>query len=247
MPAKLISRFIEDLSFTTDPNYCRYCTTLQCGRKMKIIAVIPIKLNNERLPGKNTKLLGGKPLILYCIETLTKIGEITDIFVYCSDEEIKQYLPKNVIYKKRSVLLDLPTANFTQIFESFMYEEDADIYVYAHATAPFVRCETVKREIEAVKSGNFDSAFCAERIQDYFWRDGTAMNFDPSNIPRSQDLPVIYRETSGVYVFKKEVFKKFRRRIGVNAYIAEVDRREAVDINSAEDFNYAKALLSYAR
>jgi CMP-N-acetylneuraminic acid synthetase len=212
---------------------------------MKIVAVIPIKLNNERLPGKNTMLLGDKPLISYCIEMLSAINEISSIYVYCSSADIKTYLPDHVTFQKRPDFLDLPTANFTQIFESFMRDVDADIYVYAHATAPFISSETVRREIGAVQSGVYDSAFCAERIQDFLWRDGEAVNFDPSNVPRSQDLPVVYRETSGVYVFKKEVFETYRRRIGTNPYIAEVGLRDAIDINTAEDFSYAKALLDF--
>lgn len=72
---------------------------------------------------------------------------------------------------------------------------------------------------------------------------GKPLNFDAANIPRSQDLEPIYRETSGVYVFKKEVFKKYRRRIGENPYIAEVSYREAIDINEVEDFDMAEKLL----
>ena len=97
--------------------------------------------------------------------------------------------------------------------------------------------------IEAVMSGQYDSAFCASKIQDYLWQDGEPMNFDAADIPRSQDLKPIYRETSGIYVFTKEVFEKHRRRIGKKPYIKEVTLKEAVDINNPEDFNLALALL----
>jgi hypothetical protein len=71
---------------------------------------------------------------------------------------------------------------------------DADIYVYAHATAPYIRVETMKECIETVKSGKYDSAFCAVKIQDYLWKDGEPLNFDAENIPRSQDIAPTYRE-----------------------------------------------------
>ena len=214
---------------------------------MKVIAIIPIKLNNERLPGKNIKFLSGKPLIIYCLETLLSINEICETYVYCSSNKIAKFLPNGVTFLKRPKELDSPAANFTQIFESFSSKIDADIYVYAHATAPFISEETIKREIDAVSGGRYDSAFCAERIQDFLWQDGRALNFNPSNIPRSQDLPVIYRETSGVYVFKKSVFEIQRRRIGANPYIVEIGRREAIDINTAEDFAFAETMLDYAK
>lgn len=205
---------------------------------------MPIKLKNERLPGKNTKLLSGKPLLQYELENLKATNMVDEIFVYCSDPSIQPFLPTGVRFLKRSPDLDLPTSNFTQIFESFMQEIDADIYVYAHATAPFITVETMQRCIQAVQSGKYDSAFCASKIQDYLWKDGNPLNFDATNVPRSQDLEPIYRETSGVYVFTKEVFQKYHRRIGVNPMVCEVSIKEAVDINNPEDFDLAVALAS---
>ena len=210
---------------------------------MKIVAIMPIKLLNERLPGKNIKLLGDKPLIQYELENLIKTEMLDSINVYCSDESVCEYIPEGVNFIKRPDYLDLPTSNFTQIFESFKDVIEADIYVYAHATAPFITVETMKECIEAVKSGIYDSAFCASKIQDYLWQDEVPLNFDATNVPRSQDLKVIYRETSGIYVFTKEVFEKHHRRIGIKPYIKEVSFKEAVDINNPEDFDLAEALL----
>ena len=210
---------------------------------MKIVSIMPIKLNNERLPNKNIKKLGEKYLITYELESLLKTKLIEDIYVYCSSNTIEEYLPQGIKFLKRPEFLDLPTSNFTQIFESFSNEVDADIYVYAHATAPFITVETMKECINAVVSGKYDSAFCATKIQDYLWQDGQPINFDATNLPRSQDLKPIYRETSGVYVFTKEVFKKYKRRIGIKPFIKEVTFKEAIDINTAEDFELAQIMV----
>lgn len=209
-----------------------------------IVAIMPIKLTNERLPGKNTKLLGGKYLLQYELENLKKTGLVHDINVYCSDEAVIPFIPDGVNFLKRPANLDLPTSNFSQIFETFIKAKDADIYVYAHATAPFITVETMKQCIEAVVSGEYDSAFCASKIQDYLWQNGEPLNFDATNVPRSQDIPPIYRETSGVYVFTKEVFLKYHRRIGKKPFVKEVSFKEAVDINNPEDFELAEALVN---
>lgn len=209
----------------------------------KIVAIMPIKMNNERLPGKNTMLLGSKPLIQYQLEALKNAG-IEEIYVYCSDANIKKYMIEGTHFLRRPQFLDLPTSNFTQIFENFMMEIDSDIYVYAHATAPFVSVETIRECINEVLSGQYDSSFCATKIQDFLWKDGKPLNFDATNLPRSQDISVIYRETSGVYVFTKEVFTNYRRRIGITPYIKEVSFKEAVDINNPADFELAKVLLN---
>ena len=211
---------------------------------MKVTAIMPIKLNNERLPGKNTKLLGSKPLLQYELDSLKKTNLLDSINVFCSSEEIISFLPSGVNFVKRSKELDLPTSNFNQIFDSFLKLVDSDIYVYAHATAPFVTVDTMIECINAIKLGKYDSAFCASKIQDYLWQDGQPLNFDATNVPRSQELKPIYRETSGVYVFTKEVYLNYHRRIGGNPFIKELSIKESVDINNPEDFDLAQSLLN---
>lgn len=211
---------------------------------MKIIAIMPIKLHNERCPGKNLRLLGDKPLLQHELNNLKFTGLCDSINVYCSDETVIPFLPVGINFVKRPKYLDLPTSNFTQIFDSFLETVDADIYVYAHATAPFITVETMQQCIDAVKSGGYDSAFCAVKLQDYLWQDGEPLNFDASNLPRTQDLKPIYQETSGVYVFTKEVYQKYKRRIGKKPFIKEVSFKEAVDIDNPEDFELAEALVN---
>lgn len=213
---------------------------------MQVVAVMPIKMNNERLPGKNTRMLGGKPLLQYQLDNLLQVPQIDSVHVYCSNEAIVPFLPKDVHFEQRSTELDLPTANFSQIFDSFVKIHPADIYVFDHATAPFVSVETIQECLAAVQCGEYDSAFCAVKIQDFLWQDGAPLNFDATNVPRSQDIKPIYRETSGVYVFTHHVWETLHRRIGEHPYVKEVSFKEAVDINNPEDFRLAEAMLSIA-
>lgn len=211
---------------------------------MTVTAIMPIKLNNERCPGKNTRLLGTKPLLQYELDSLKDTGLCDSINVFCSSEEVVPFLPEGVQFIQRPEYLDLPTSNFTQIFSCFMDQCDSDIYIYAHATAPFITVETMRQCIGAVKSGEYDSAFCAMKLQDYLWKNGEPLNFDATNLPRTQDLTPIYQETSGVYVFTKKVFEDHHRRIGVKPFIKEVTFKEAVDIDNPEDFDLAEVLVN---
>ena len=59
---------------------------------MKVVAFVPVKLNNERAPGKNIKQFDdGTALITHFLRTLVNVPEIDDIYVYCSSEKIKNY------------------------------------------------------------------------------------------------------------------------------------------------------------
>lgn len=210
---------------------------------MKITAFMPIKLHNERCPGKNTRMLGNKPLLAYELESLKSTGLCNDINVFCSSEDVVPFIPDGINFVKRPEFLDLPTSNFTQLAQEFIKMHDSDIYILLHATAPFITVDTMRECINAVVSGEYDSAFCARKIQTFLWQDNKPLNFDASNLPRTQDLTPIYEETSGIYVFKKEVFTRLKRRIGEKPFIKVVSLKESIDIDEEKDFTIAKSLL----
>lgn len=211
---------------------------------MKIVAFVPIKLNNERTPGKNIKqFYDGTPLIQCILRTLVKIKEIDELYVFCSDEKIEDYLIEGVKFIKRPAYLDERDATPQDIIREFMKLVDADIYVVSHATSPFVSVEHFEECIRAVVSQGYDSSFTGEKIQKLLWTNNNKpYNFEPTNIPRTQDLDAIYAEVSAAYVFTKETFLTLNRRIGLNPYITEVTGVECVDIDYPEDFEIANAI-----
>lgn len=210
---------------------------------MKTVAIIPIKMNNERTPGKNTKLFyDGTPLIHFIQRSLLRCKEVDDIYVYCSKEEIKEYNIEGVFYKKRDERFDDNGINVNDMFYTFAEEIDADIYVLAHATAPFQESESIDKGIKEVKSGKYDSAIAVKRMQEFIWKDGKAFNYDPKRIPRTQDLAPLYVETTGLYVYTKDVIMINKSRIGNKPYMLEMNPVEAIDINNPIDFEIADAL-----
>jgi CMP-N-acetylneuraminic acid synthetase len=213
---------------------------------MRIVAVVPMKLNNVRLQQKNTKCFKhGHPLCWYILSTLLKSEFIDDIFVYCSNEDIKKYIPDGVRYLKRDSSLDLDTTKMNEVLQKFSQEVEADIYVMTHATAPFVSIESVNKGIIAVKDEGYDSAFAVKKLQDFIWKDGKPFNYKLNEIPRTQDLEPLYVETSGFYIYKKNVIQGSGRRIGDNPCLIEVNEIESCDIDEYEDFMIADAIQYY--
>lgn len=215
---------------------------------MKTVAFVPIKLNSERLPGKNIKPFdNGKPLIHYILDTLKKVKNIEGIYVYCSSDEIVQYLPEGVKYIKRDPYYDLSTTKFNDVLMSFAEIIKADFYVLTHATAPFISCETIETGINAVISGEYDSALSVNLLQDFLWKDGKPFNYTLDNIPRTQDLEKIYSETCGLYVYSRNLILEQKRRIGETPFLIEVSKVEACDINNEDDFIIANAIYNTMR
>ncbi len=213
---------------------------------MKTIAFVPIKLNNQRTPGKNTKKFSdGTPLITAFLKTLVKCEEIDEIYVFCSDETIKDYLIPKVNFLKRPSFLDTDKATANNLIQEFMKIKDADVYVMCNCTSPFVTVTHISECCKAVKSGKFDSSFTGEKIQKLLWKDdGNALNFDPTNVPRTQDLDPLYSETTAIYAFSKKLYETKHRRIGGKIHITEVKGIECVDIDYPEDFEIANAIYS---
>lgn len=212
---------------------------------MKVVSFIPIKLNNQRLPGKNLLPLNGKPTCQYIFDTINAVDNIDEKYVYCSDESIKEYMPEGLTFLKRDTYLDGFQVKGLEIIDYFVRDVDADIYVLTHVTQPFTKSESISKALDKVISGEYDSAFSAVVLQDYMWMNGKPFNYDMKNIVRTQDLDPIYMETGAFFIFRKEVFTKLGQRIGDKPYIYEIDQFEAVDIDTAEDFEFAKAVAMY--
>lgn len=206
---------------------------------MKTVALVPVKLNSQRLPHKNILPVAGHPLCWHICRTLTQAEGIDEVYVYCSEEAVTQYLPEGVIYRKRSRRLDGDLVKGFDIYRSFIEEIDADIYVLAHTTSPFIKVSSIENALAHILSGVNDSAFSAERIQTFAWYQGKPVNYDLRDVPRTQDMEPVWVETSAFYMFKKEIFTLHNRRIGFHPYIQEVSGMEALDIDEKKDYDLA--------
>jgi len=191
---------------------------------MKTAAFVPIRLNSQRVSGKNLRPLSGSPLMCHILRTLTEVEGIDEVYVYCSDERIRD------------------TTLGREIYDSFTAEVEADLYVLAHATSPFIRAETVADALRKVVSGEYDSAFSAEKIQTFAWYEGRPLNYSPENIPRTQTIEPVYIETSAFFIFRREIWCDLHQRIGRHPYVAVVDRIEGIDIDYPEDFALAEVI-----
>lgn len=213
---------------------------------MKIVALVPIKLNNERMSNKNLmRFDDGTPMCHLVFNTLSSVVEIDEVYCFCSDTKIKDYLSGRVKFLQRDRSLDTTSTKCGEIIGAFLNVVNADIIVLSHVTSPFLRADTVRKCIAAVKGGKYDSAFSASKVQEFFWQEGSPLNFDPTSIPRSQDLPIFYKETSGCFTFTRKMFLDTGRRIGFRPYICTVDKIEETDINYPEDFLIANAIYMH--
>lgn len=210
---------------------------------MKIVAFVPIKLNSQRLPGKNLLQIEGKPMCYHICRTLLDVKGLDEIYIYCSDKSIVEYVPNGTIFLKRDTCLDGDSVKGKEIYEHFVSEVDADIYILAHATSPFIKTESIENALNKVMDGEFDSAFSAEKKQTFCWYQGCPINYELTDVPRTQDMEPVWVETSAFYIFRKEIFTKYGRRIGFRPYIQETVGMETIDIDTKADYDMALLMV----
>ena len=97
---------------------------------MKITCLIPIKLNNKRLPNKNIKKINNKPLCSYIFNTVSNIKDFSNIYCFCSNEEIIKYFNNdNIKYLNRDNKFDSDNTSMNEIIREFIKKVESDIYV----------------------------------------------------------------------------------------------------------------------
>ena len=213
---------------------------------MKVTAFIPMKLNNERTPGKNTKPFSdGTPLCHFVQKALLQVPEIDEIVAFCSDDRIQDYLLPGVKFLKRPTSLDTKETLCGDIIRTFLEMHDADIYVMSHATSPFIKPERFSQCIKAVQSQQYDSAFACKKLSNFLWYKGKPLNFSLDKAPRTQDMEAAYCELSTPYVFTRSVFNKYHGRTGENPFMCECTEIESIDVDYPEDFALADMVYTH--
>src|SRR4051812_33227484 len=227
--------------------------SLHAIHKPKIAAIVPMRHSSERVPGKNYRPFGGKPLYHHIIGSLLACPQITEVVIDTDSPVIvadafEHFPPVTVIERPDHVRGGMVPTN--EVLLRDIQRVHADFYLQTHSTNPLLRTETISRAIDYFLANypTYDSLFAVTRWQTRLWDQlGRAVNHNPAVLLRTQDLPPIYEENSNLYIFTAETLEQRRNRIGERPYLFEVDRLEAADIDEELDFQVAEFLYQVTR
>jgi CMP-N-acetylneuraminic acid synthetase len=215
-----------------------------------IAALVPMRHSSERVPGKNYRILAGKPLYAHIIETLLRVPEVDRILVDTDSPVIMDGLRENypqVTIIERPEHLRAGTIPMNEILLYDTAQAPVDLYLQTHSTNPLLRPETLSAAIRALRDNYpaHDSLFGVTRIQTRLWDQLTRpINHNPAILLRTQDLPPVYMENSCVYLFTRQTLEQRRNRLGERPYMFEVNAAEAWDIDEELTFQLVELLLS---
>lgn len=220
---------------------------------VKIVAVVPMRHNSERVPGKNYRQFAGRPLYHQIINTLLACPQIDEVIIDTDSPVILEDAPREfptLRLLERPAHLRSGMTPTNEVLLNVVRQIDADFYVQTHSTNPLLRPATVCSAVSLFLSSYpaYDSLFAVTRLQTRLWDQlGCAINHNPAVLLRTQDLPPVYEENSNLYIFTRRVLEQRRNRIGDRPLMFEIDRLEAMDIDEELDFKLAEHLYDMLR
>ncbi len=216
---------------------------------MKVIALVPLKRNSERLKGKNIKPFCGLPLYHIIFSTLQKCDFVEKIVANVDCEEIAQDLQKHfskVIIIKRPPHLLGEMVTMNTLIEYDITKVESNHFLQTHCTNPLLTENTLKEAISLYFNSlnSYDSLFSVSKIQSRLYReDNSPVNHNPTEMLRTQDMESIYQENSNLFIFSRQSFQKAgNNRIGLAPRRYIQNKIESVDIDYEEDFVLAELI-----
>ena len=212
-----------------------------------IDALIPLKGESQRVPGKNMRSFGGQPLFHTILQSLEEANLVGNIYINTDSGAIANSASKfpSVIVEMRKPELLGHDISVNWIIKDFLIDHpEIDQLIQTHCTNPFLSARTIDAAVAAYfENEDCTSLFTATRIQARLYNKHLlAVNHNPDELVPTQDLDPIYLENSNMYIFERAAFFDEDARITSNTMVWEMDPYEAVDIDEERDFTMAERL-----
>lgn len=214
----------------------------------KIAAIVFIKKESERIPGKNFRLFNGRPLYTIILQRLSDNKYISEILVNSDSDEILKYaknLSKGIPIPRPDYLL----GNHVSANEIIKYDisfSNSDIFFQTHCTNPLLTDATISKSIEKYFNTipEKDSLYSVTKIQNRVCHvNGIPINYEKDKLIKTQDLDPIFYENSNFFIFSRQSFiNANNNRVGNTPFLYEISQVEAIDIDIEEEFLLAELI-----
>lgn len=226
-----------------------------------VLAVITARGGSKGLPGKNVKLLGGKPLIAYSIDAAKKSKLITHTIVSTDDPEIAAAATAaggDVPFIRPPELArdTTPHAPVMQHAIAFMEHKLGVVFDYIvtlQPTSPFRAADDLDGTIQKLIDTGADSAVSVVEVEAHEHPIKMKKLEGDRVLPycieekegvRRQDLPPCYRRSAAVYVVKRDIVMNENKMFGDHIVGYVVPRERSIDIDTPRDWLMAEYLYN---
>ncbi|WP_067984421.1 acylneuraminate cytidylyltransferase family protein [Neptuniibacter pectenicola] len=228
---------------------------------MKVFGFIFARGGSKGLPGKNVKMLAGKPMICYSIEAALACACIDQVFVSTDDNEIAE-VAKNTgaeVIHRPSTLAQDNSDEWLAWRHAIQWVKDKygdfSIFVSLPVTSPLRSVDDIQSAVEQLIQSGADiciSVTAASRSPFFNMvtkHDGNvSLVIEPStDVYRRQDAPEVFDITTVVYATTPHYVMTQDRLFSGKVTAIEVPKERAVDIDDIYDFKFAEMLINEMR
>ncbi len=227
----------------------------ECNKGYYTIAIIPARGGSKSIPCKNTVNVGGKPLIAWSIKKAKESRFIDDVFVSTDDKRIARISREHgagLIARPASLAGDRSSSE-AALLHAIDYIENVkkmkiDIVVFLQATSPVRERSDIDNAIKKFLKEKADSLFSCSKMKDYFiWArraSGFAsITYDYHRRSPRQAIGERYLENGSIYIFKPELIRRRRNRLGGRIAVYEMPFWRSFQIDEKEDIGICEYYL----
>jgi CMP-N-acetylneuraminic acid synthetase len=228
---------------------------------MRVCAFIFARGGSKGLPGKNIRVLAGKPLIQYAIEVAQECSEVDEVFVSTENSQIAKIaesLGAHIINRPFHLASD-ESPEWLSWKHAVNYVQkqfgEFDYFVSLPTTSPLRSIVDVKKCINAqVMSSDADVCISVTAANRSPFFNMVSINCDgkvrlvcnpDASLSRRQDAPAVYDIATVVYCSTPAHILRVNGLFEGDVISIEVPKERAVDIDDIHDFNFAESILTY--
>ena len=221
---------------------------------MKIHCIILARGGSKGILKKNIINFCGKPLLAWTIEQCLNVDNVSDVWVSSDDNDVldvAKFYGAKIIKRPLDISGDTATSESAWL-HAINYLEDRniplDVVLAPQVTSPLREVVDINNAISKFIKGDYDSMFSASIADDlFFWEESNngidSINYDYKNRKRRQDFKKQIIENGSFYLFKTEILKEFKNRIGGKIGFSTMDFWKMFEIDNLEDLKMCRVLM----
>jgi YrbI family 3-deoxy-D-manno-octulosonate 8-phosphate phosphatase len=213
---------------------------------VSVVAVIPARGGSKGVPGKNTALVGGVPLVARAVQAARAAHRVDRVLVSTDDVAIAaaaRSAGAEIVTRPAALAGDTATSEAALLHALDTAAPAATVVLLVQCTSPFLTAADLDAVAAPVLDGYADSAFTAAPSHGFLWRpDGTGINHDPSGRPRRQDRPVELLETGAAYAMRADLLRATGHRFAGRVLPVAVAPERTLEIDEPADLERARLL-----
>lgn len=215
------------------------------------ICFIPVRKGSKGIPCKNTRLLGGKPLVCWILDTVLSSGIADTVWIAtdCDATEaliMKRYGHAVKVFRRseRTAMDDSPTIDVVHEFIQATSFDDDDRFILLQATSPFTRQSELLVLHREMQKGEYDSYIACCRMKKFRWdENGNPLDYTFEKKPMRQAYNGMLIETGAFYATTIGQIKKTGQLISGMIKVMEIGKNGMIDIDEEEDWAMAEGYL----